>query len=277
MADETYTQVPGVDDSFNFPPEVRERLGLNLGNASTPEGQALVAAVNALLAGKYLVGRVYADGAYPPRIPDAVNVFIGSVDPGLAMADGDIWANPDFATTGDILAIVKANRNMTSTFIGAASLAIVGNDSAADATGRAGILEQYGSASPGGVLSAPVRVLVDGGATRLGSLVPVPAGDGPLTIRALFVHKQNALTGAVRLQVTASPIADGSVLGAAAPFDQSITAAVGAHLTVKSYVVGTYALVGEALLRLVLARNGAHANDTFTSEVGLLGLLVTRD
>ena len=54
----------------------------------------------------YPVFRVWSGVDYPPRIPGALNIFFGPVNPGLAMTPDDRWANPNTTTLDEVIASV---------------------------------------------------------------------------------------------------------------------------------------------------------------------------
>ncbi len=53
----------------------------------------------------YPVYRIYNEitSLYPARIPGAFNIFVGPVDPGMSMAEDDVWSEPNTVTIPDII------------------------------------------------------------------------------------------------------------------------------------------------------------------------------
>lgn len=74
----------------------------------------VVSNFNNTIAGLNLLYPVYRlwDGAqYPEHVDGALNIFVGSVDPGLDMQPGDLWANPDVVTLDDVTLAVLETGN----------------------------------------------------------------------------------------------------------------------------------------------------------------------
>lgn len=58
-------------------------------------------------ASHFPVFRIRTNDGYPPRVDGAVNIFFGSVDPGLVSGTGDYWANPYVTTLAEVASAIR--------------------------------------------------------------------------------------------------------------------------------------------------------------------------
>lgn len=226
----------------------------------------------------YIVYRIFDGTEYPDRIPGACNVFLGEVDPGLAMDPvNDYWANPAAVTLAQVeaafldsaSATVQAAEMRTKQIITASEFAAVDNRPAT-----------WSNLSPSAnnSSSAPAWAFSDGAVSVVGTLVTVPRGWYSVGFTVLFATTATSPTGGVRWNLRAAALDVGSATTEAGTV-MNVTGGVTAQNTVLgASTTGTLALDGtkENLVRLSVARLGSDVEDTFEPTVLMLGVRMER-
>lgn len=134
-----------------------------------------------------VVYRLYdqVTGTYPPRVPGAVNIFLGPVHPGLLMAENDRWENPDATTMSAVVAamldsshpLYKATRAILPADVHPLTVHPMTNTLAA-----------FGPAVPGVVWATS---LAKGGTNGVRLSGRVPDGWGSAALRYRWLHSSD--------------------------------------------------------------------------------------
>lgn len=240
-------------------------------------------ATPAALAERYVVRRVWDGTAYPARVEAATNVFVGPVDPGLAMdPEMDLWAQPDTVTLAD----VTAELSDTQSALRAATLA------AAAGTKMFVSHTEFTPITPDerpsrGEIGPDPRLagwLLPGyGPTsRVGAELRTPAGWSSLRVFVLWAHSTASpdVSQSVRWEVIAAHLTDGT------PFTSGSQSRYGTS-TVPAQYVPQSGLVFESggaisvdpagsQMRLTVTRRTDSAQDTFAGTALFRGVLLER-
>lgn len=271
-------------ESFNFPgsaingigstivtvPEgaVRARIFILHGAAAT-SGSWYIASVDfrrlpseQSLKSTYVVHRVKSGSSYPTRIAGAVNLFIGDTDPGLAMAAGDVWANPDNATYAGVAAAMidtgsDIRKAMQSESIYVPVSAMIPEDTTTPVT----ILGSSPDQRVG-------RVMPNTGVSRLFGGIKFPNTWNTIRVKPHFQHNTpSATAGNVGwlLNMTTTPFTAGSSTGTFYLANSAMNIVGNGMSTPTAIPVGT-------AWSFMVARNGNATLDTFEYPVQFLGV-----
>lgn len=223
----------------------------------------------------YIVYRIYVAGVgYPTRIPGACNVFLGPVDPGLAMDPAmDFWANPGAVTLAQVEAalldassgIVQAAETRARQIVEASRFAAVDN--------RAPSLTSL-SPSANSTASAPAWSFPDVVVSVVGTLVTIPRGWYSVGFTVLCATTTSSPSGGVRWNLRAAVLEDGAATNAAGTVLNVTAGMTAQNRVIAAPTAGTLALDGtkENTVRLSIARLGSDAEDTFATSVLMLGV-----
>ncbi len=230
---------------------------------------AVDSATKAALNADYPVKRVWDGTAYPARVPGAVNLFIGPVDPGLAMTSDDVWANPAVTTIAEVVAAVldpsSAMNAAVKTALVVPSVSIpltVRNGDTAQFTVAAGLPGFYGWNCPSGAQN------------RFAGSVKIPDGWNTAAVRIFYIPA-NSGTGNLRLARAGVAYKSGSPVRA---FGVSTnTVVVGPIDSVSSHVVsGSLDVTDMDEISIEVQRTGNSTSDTFTDAIFILSARLER-
>lgn len=223
----------------------------------------------------YIVYRIYVPGVgYPDRIPGACNVFLGPVDPGLAMDPTmDFWENPATVTLAQVVAALLDSSSAVLQAASTRSKETIEATRFAPVDNRPPTLSSL-SASANNTSSAPAWAFADAVVTVAGTLVTIPRGVYSVGFTVLCATTVASPSGGVRWNLRAAVLADGAATSAAGSV-LNVTAGMTAQNTlIAAPTSGALALDGtkENTVRLTVARLGGDAEDTFASTVLMLGV-----
>lgn len=221
--------------------------------------------VKAALNADYPVKRVWTGSAYPARVPGAVNLFIGPVDPGLAMTADDVWANPDLTTVAEVVAAildpshaafaaVRAVADVTAVSVPVA----VRSGDAATLKNASGSGEFYGFEC------------ANGATTVLGGSIPVPRGWKTANVRVRFYVPSSSSGGDVRLARAAALHTHDAAPVLISEAQATVTPTVGA--TRVSTLGGVIDLAGHTTISVSVRRAGTTGTDTMANPIYILGV-----
>lgn len=211
----------------------------------------------------FLVYRLYSGTSYPARVPGAVNVFLGPVDPGLAMAAGDYWANPGLTTLPAVVAAVQDTGSDLRKAIQADSIYVPVTDLVPEDSGVATFTILGSSPNQRGG-----RVMPSTGVTRLLGGIKVPNTWVSFRVVPHWQHTTASPTaGNVgwTATVTRTPHTGGVNTGT------FYTPNASQNITVS---IASPALTPPAggIYSFMVARNANAAEDTFEYPIQLLGV-----
>lgn len=234
-----------------------------------PESQIPARLTTAGLNGLYPVYRAWDGSAYPARIPGAMNVFLGPVDPGLAMGEGDYWADPGSVTMAEVVA---AASNSSSTLYQAFRAA------SAEPKELQILVPSSSTVTRTLLGTAPARftgwTLVKSGSPLVHtSAIKIPTGWNSVRLRALWTQTAGG-TGDARFVANFTPFAlNTTVTGV----ESQITGTAPTALQIKSTTFApAMDLTGLDSISVTLARNSGSSMDTFAGEIHLVGLRLER-
>lgn len=237
---------------------------------STPNTETRIAA-DAV----YIVYRLYVEGVgYPARIPGACNVFLGPVDPGLAMDPvKDRWEDPATLTVPQLVALLLDSSSAALQASETRSKETIAANRFGSVDNRPPTMSSL-SASANSTSSAPAWAFADSVVTVVGTLVTIPRGVYSVGFSVLCATTTPSPSGGVRWNLRAAVLEDGGATNAAGSV-LNVTAGMTAQNTmIATPTAGALALDGtkENTVRLTVARLGSDPEDTFTSTAMLLGV-----
>lgn len=224
----------------------------------------------------YIVYRLYVEGVgYPERIPGACNVFLGTVDPGLAMDPVyDRWEDPATLTLPQLIALLLDSSSAVLQATETRSKETIGANRFGPVDNRPPTMSSL-SPSANTTASAPAWAFADGAVTVVGTLVTIPRGVYSVGFTVLCATTTASPSGGVRWNLRAAVLDDGTATNAAGSV-LNVTAGMTAQNTVIAAPTSSaLALDGshENTVRLTIARLGTDvAEDTFLSTALLLGV-----
>jgi len=246
----------------------------------TLTGQALLA--------RHPLVRVWDGAEYPDPVPGATHFFLGPVNPGTKMGEGDYWWRTDgVPTLDDIAAAIDdtssrlheavANAGQSRVFVAAEALAALNTGGTDD---RPVPWKMWTASQARNAV--PVWVLPDGAPTPIGTAIAVPPYWDSARVTVWWMHNTDTATGVVRIGMGMINLGAGDLnLTADDPDPGVVEQAM--NLTVPSLrqqVVRTdftAALpVDGGIVRVYVQRSGSHADDTFTGDIGVIGIELVR-
>jgi hypothetical protein len=216
--------------------------------------------------GQFPVYRVWDGSAYPTRVSGSLNIFFGPSDPGLAMEEGDYWANPDVTTLDEIISQVEDSSSDLHNAVKETQTVLP--------------VEFFTESSSGletvALGSSPSRIagwkLIDTVASVLFANATVPVGWN--TARLRFHWTQNVGgTGNVRFFVQMVPN-DGTAVGVGSDVLSSHEAP--ASMVVSSSTIGIVTTPAGGTVSIAFGRLGDSAADTFTGDIVLVSASLER-
>lgn len=217
---------------------------------------------------------------YPPRVPGAVNIFLGPVNPGLAMDPVmDSWDNPDGTTIDEIVAEVQDTASPLNAAVRTATIPETVEFHAMDLAPIDNRPTTLGTLSPSVNLPMGVPVLLFGDNTvqLAGAPWRTPVGWSACRVYIDWAHNVSPIsTPQVSWQVRAVSYANGSDLAVTTGLQTlaQVDTAPPAVKTVKRFLIsGNFALNpagGE--MRLAISR----LVTTFGGSVGLIKVILER-
>lgn len=244
----------------------------NVNNVASASSVALLA--------KYPVYRVYNGASYPTRIPNTVNIFVGTADPGLAMSGNDVWVN-DATTLDTVVSEVLMNgsplnmaiKSVTETgFIRTASDMEVNSANAVPLS-----YLPVGSNSVNGTV---VRLMNGNTGSYVSTMFRVPIGWNSARFYVWYTHSTVGGSGGVRFQVNTKEITVGSTIDATEQTIGASTDTINTAMLVRRVSFSTphvFTVPTPVLLRVGLYRNTGHTGDTFTNDISLLAVEMVKD
>ncbi|UGS27569.1 hypothetical protein K8F61_05110 [Microbacterium resistens] len=230
---------------------------------------AVDSATKAALNGDYPVKRVWDGTAYPARVPGATNLFIGPVDPGLAMTSDDVWADPAVTTIAEVVAAIldpsSAMRAAIQTAVVAPSVSIpltLRNGESAQYTVVNGIPGFYGWNCP------------QGAQNRLAGTVKIPQGWNTAAVRIFYIP---AVSGSGNLRLARAGVAYKSGAPVRTFGVSTNTLVVGPIDSVSSHVVsGSLDVTDMDEISIEVQRTGNSTSDTFAAAIFILSARLER-
>ncbi|OIU88671.1 hypothetical protein [Microbacterium sp. AR7-10] len=214
---------------------------------------------------------VWDGSAYPTRVPNAVNIFFGPVDPGLLMQPGDYWANPAVTTLAEVIAAMQNPNSglraataaaMSPTAVDVAMTPRDGDTVLLKNVGMAGV-ELYG------------RELTADALLGLTGTVQVPSGWNTARVRISYYVPAGAGAGDVRVSRAAATLSDGSAPTAVTEVSNTIVAPAAGQFA-SALITGDITLTGKSRVSVTVKRNGNVAADTLPAPIFLVGVQLER-
>lgn len=230
---------------------------------------AVDSATKAALNADYPVKRVWDGTAYPARVPGAVNLFIGPVDPGLAMTSDDVWANPAVTTIAEVVAAVL---DPSSAMHAAIQTAIVVPSVSIPLTVRNGDTAQFTVVN--GIPGFYGWNCLPNVQNRFAGTVKVPQGWNTAAVRVFYIPAVSG-TGDLRLARAGAAYSSGVPVRA---FGVSTnTVPVGPIDSVSSYLItGSLDLTTMDEVSIEVQRTGNSAADTFEQAISMISARLER-
>lgn len=230
----------------------------------------------------YPIRLVWDGAAYPPRVPNAVNIFFGPEDPGLLMdAASDFWAKSDATTLDAVVTEMLTNGSALNEAAKMVSQQVFVKTAAEleiNSTTPAPL--GYLPAASSTINGLVVRNMRPDGPSYLSTVFVVPRGWKSVKFSVYYTHSNPAPTGGIRWQISSQEIGIGTVVGDSAQWTSAVTDTVGAEMTVRKPTLPTahvFASAAPVLLRVGVYRNAGHSGDTFASDASLIAIEMTRD
>lgn len=223
----------------------------------------------------YIVYRLYDEvTGYPIRIPGACNVFLGSVDPGLAMDPVyDRWYDPATLTLHQLIALLLDSSSAVLHASETRSKETIGANRFGPVDNRPPTMSSL-SPSANSTASTPAWAFPNLGVTVVGTLLTIPRGVYSIGFAVLCATTVASPSGGVRWNLRAAVLEDGAATNAAGSV-LNVTAGMTAQNTlIAAPTSGVLALDGtkENTVRLTVARLAEDGEDTFASTVLMLGV-----
>ncbi len=199
------------------------------------------------------------DGAqYPPRVPNAVNVFLGPENPGLLMADDDRWENPGVVTLD---AVVAAMRNPSSPLYAATQAVLSSENLPLQIHQGTNAIGTFGTASPN-VVRAPE--LAKGGTNSVQLTGRIPDNWKTANFRFAWLH--NVTGSAVRMQIYWSLFGD---TGIASSQTQTGTYTAVAAMNLRTMGFDSLPVAGGQIFTASIVRLSDNPADDITGPIGI--------
>lgn len=210
----------------------------------------------------YPVYRIKSGGTYPARIADAVNIFFGDTDPGLAMAAGDYWANPAVTTLGEVTAAVL---NQSTALYAAVQATTRGNTVDLPLTPRQEEAAQFKRTGIGGLYGWECPPAAT---TTLAANIKIPYGWSTGRVRVFFVRTSGA-TADIRLTRDGAAYRDGAAARSFGSVTNTVSTA--ASNTIKSVLItSNMDLTMMDSVSVEVQRTGTSSLDTFAAPIFIL-------
>ena len=217
----------------------------------------------------YPVYRVWDGTQYPPRIPGALNIFFGPVNPGLAMTPTDRWENQNTTTLAEVVA---ATIDTSTPLSAAVRFAAGGNRIPLNLTplGTAVTRETVGS-SPNRLAAWKMPKAN----VNLVGTVPVPAGW--LTCR--FVARWSQIdggTGNARLYADITAYSNDGTIVAGGVRGETSSGVPTAQMLKTNPFASAVPLPAGGGISVAFGRLGTLGSDTYASDIYLVDAWLER-
>jgi hypothetical protein len=220
---------------------------------------------------RYTVYRLWTGSDYPARIPGALNIFFGPNDPGLAMSEGDYWANPDATSMAEVVA--EAGNNASPLYAAIQQAMITPQQIELYPPDGSSIVRATAGVSPNRISG---WALPDSASSIIYGSVRVPSGwtNVKFTVRWTHDTAVAAASSSVRLYIQPLPMSSSST-GVAVQQDVSSECPAQKAYKDASFTASVPVTSGGEVA-IGFGRLGTSGADTFVGEIIIIDMWMER-
>lgn len=232
-------------------------------NTLVSDGRLSAASLNA----EYIHFVLEEGGSYPTftRAPNAIYIFFGVSNPGLALQPGDFWANPLVTTIAEVTAAIL---NASTAIYAAIQAVTIGN------TVRFPINGASAAYTDTGVEGVYGYVMPQGQNTSFSGTIPIPYGWSVGRARITFIHNSPG-SGDLRMARSGSAFRDGATPRVFSAVTNTVSAGVQARPKVVT-ITGDLDLTMMSMVGIRVSRTGTSGADTFAAPIHLVDMSLVR-